>query len=239
MSRAVWALVRRDLTVVLRSRPLTIPLIVVPVILTVLIPLALTLVARAASGTPEGAAKAAQLLASLPPLLRERLAGLGLDQVPVVALTVYVLAPLFLILPMMVASVLAADSFAGERERKTLESLLYTPLTDGELLLAKTAVSFVPAVAVTFASFLVYALVVNVAAWPLMGRIFFPPPMWLVLIGWVAPGPGIGSRARADLTTQLGDAQKQFSAGNAGADQAFFAAAFGAGPTRSSRRARV
>jgi ABC-type Na+ efflux pump permease subunit len=37
----------------------------------------------------------------------------------------------------MVSSVLAADSFAGEKERKTLEALLYTPTTDRELFTAK------------------------------------------------------------------------------------------------------
>ena len=39
----------------------------------------------------------------------------------------YLLAPLFLIVPLMVSAVLAADAFAGEKERKTLESLLHLP----------------------------------------------------------------------------------------------------------------
>ena len=40
----------------------------------------------------------------------------------------YLLAPLFLIVPLMVSAVLAADAFAGEKERKTLERLLHLPL---------------------------------------------------------------------------------------------------------------
>ena len=39
----------------------------------------------------------------------------------------YLLAPLFLIVPLMVSAVLAADAFAGEKERRTLESLLHLP----------------------------------------------------------------------------------------------------------------
>ncbi|MBD3171504.1 ABC transporter permease subunit [Candidatus Bathyarchaeota archaeon] len=34
----------------------------------------------------------------------------------------------------MSSSVIATDSFAGEKERNTLEVLLATPLTDSELL---------------------------------------------------------------------------------------------------------
>ena len=39
----------------------------------------------------------------------------------------YLLAPLFLIVPLMVSAVLAADAFAGEKERRTLEALLHLP----------------------------------------------------------------------------------------------------------------
>ena len=40
----------------------------------------------------------------------------------------YLLAPLFLIVPLMVSAVLAADAFAGEKERRTMESLLHLPV---------------------------------------------------------------------------------------------------------------
>jgi ABC-2 type transport system permease protein len=39
-------------------------------------------------------------------------------------------------------------------------------------------------------------VVANLAAWPVMGRIFFPTPMWWVLALWVAPAVaavGLGS----------------------------------------------
>ena len=44
-----------------------------------------------------------------------------------IAMLVYLFAPMYLIVPMMVSAVIAADSFVGERERKTLEALLHTP----------------------------------------------------------------------------------------------------------------
>jgi ABC-type Na+ efflux pump permease subunit len=102
-------------------------------------------------------------------------------------MSTYLFAPLFLILPLMVSSVIAADSFAGEKERKTLEALLYTPTSDRELLLAKLLAAWMPAVAIALLSFGVYALLINLLSWPVMGRIFFPNTMWVVLVLWVAP----------------------------------------------------
>jgi ABC-type Na+ efflux pump permease subunit len=105
----------------------------------------------------------------------------------------------------MVASVIAADSFAGEKERKTLEALLYTPTTDAELLLGKLLSAWVPALAVAWGCFAVYTIVANIAAWPTMGRIFFPNAMWVVLALWVAPaaaGVGLGTTVLISVRAQ-------------------------------------
>ena len=40
----------------------------------------------------------------------------------------FLLAPLFLIVPLMVSAVMAADAFAGEKERRTMETLLHLPI---------------------------------------------------------------------------------------------------------------
>jgi len=128
MSGAVLALVRRDLMVVRRSRPLMIPIIIVPMIFSIVLPLILTSLTRLGGATKN--TNTAQLIDQLPPQFKAELVGLSLEAGMVVLLTTYLLAPLFLVLPFIVANVIAADSFAGERERKTLESLLYTPLTD-------------------------------------------------------------------------------------------------------------
>jgi ABC-type Na+ efflux pump permease subunit len=99
----------------------------------------------------------------------------------------YLLAPLFLIVPIMVSAVLAADAFAGEKERKTLESLLHLPIADRDLFIAKFLTAFVPAIAVSWIGFVLFAIVSNVVAWPVLHRIFIPTSLWLVVILWVAP----------------------------------------------------
>jgi ABC-type Na+ efflux pump permease subunit len=116
----------------------------------------------------------------------------------------------------MVSAVLAADAFAGEKERRTLEALLHLPISDRDLFLAKLAGSFIPAVAVSWIGFVAFAVVANVVGWPVMHRIYIPTQLWGVVIVWVAPavatlGLGVMVRvsARAKSTqeaNQLGGA---------------------------------
>ena len=81
----------------------------------------------------------------------------------------------------------AIDATAGEKERGTLESLLFSPVPVGELFLAKVLAAFLPATALTWGTFLLTTLTVNAVAWPWMGRVFFPTPNWLPLLLLVIP----------------------------------------------------
>jgi len=55
-----------------------------------------------------------------------------------------------------------------------LEALIHTPTTDCELVTDKLLTAWVPAAAIDLVGFVLYAIVANAAAWPAMGRIFFP-----------------------------------------------------------------
>ncbi len=182
--RALRAIVRKDVTVALSSKAVSVPFVMVPLIVMVGLPLLLALVAPR---TAAGMGQLADQLETLSPDLVARVSGLDPDQQAVVLGLVYLLAPLFLIVPLMVASVLAADSFAGEKERGTLEALVYSPISDRDLVLAKMLSAWLPAVVVGCICFVVYCVTANVAAWPTMGRVFMPTTMWLVLLVWVMP----------------------------------------------------
>jgi ABC-type Na+ efflux pump permease subunit len=155
------------------------------------------------------------LLRRMPPSLRAELASYTIEQQLVILMTVYYLAPLYLILPLLVASVIAADGVAGEKERKTLEALLYTPITDSELLLAKLLAAWIPAVLVAWGGFVIYTLVVNVAAWPTMGRIFFPNTMWWYMALWMAPAiAGLGLSFTVLISARVGSFQEAYQLGS-------------------------
>ncbi|MBO3832314.1 MAG: ABC transporter permease subunit, partial [Candidatus Brockarchaeota archaeon] len=82
----------------------------------------------------------------------------------------------------------AADSFAGEKERKAIEALLATPISDSELFLGKVMVSFIPSFMITIMSFTVYSILVDVLYFVMFnGRLLLPNLVWIMLIFCLSP----------------------------------------------------
>ncbi|MBP1466451.1 ABC transporter permease subunit [Candidatus Chloroploca sp. M-50] len=191
-TRAIFAIARKDLKVAIQNKGVVLPIIILPLVLFVILPW-IMVYASSFTETTGASNDIGELLARMPAGLLHELSGFTPNQQLIVFSLVYMLAPMFLIMPLMVSSVLAADSFAGEKERKTLEALLYTPITDRELFAAKLLGSWTTALAVTVLSFIVYAVMVNAAGWQSIGRIFFPNWMWIALVVWVTPAvAGLG-----------------------------------------------
>ncbi len=176
------AIIAKDLIAVRRSKAVVIPMLAVPALLMILLPLFIGLAARGQRNPDIG-----RLLNSMPGDLARPILELPNNEQLIVLVNGYLLAPLFLIVPLMVSAVLAADAFAGEKERKTLESLLHLPVQDRELFYAKLLTAFIPAIAVSWIGFACFCLVANGVAWPVMHRVFVPTRLWLVMIFWVAP----------------------------------------------------
>lgn len=189
--RAIQALMRKDLKVVLQNKGVVLPIVLLPLILFIVIPSLVLFIPTATSSASNN--DLAELMVMVAPGMRDQLAGLTPDQAGVVFFLVYMMAPLFLIVPLMVSNVIAADSFVGERERKTLEALLYTPTTDGELLTGKILSALLPAVAVSWVGYVIYSITADLATAQIMGRALFPNPLWNVIAFWVAPAAaGLG-----------------------------------------------
>lgn len=192
-TRAIFAIVRKDLKVAMQNKGVVLPIIILPVILFVVFPWIMAYAPSWANAAGTSLSNMDELLARMPSGLLKELNGYTPDQQMTVFALVYMLAPMFLILPLMVSSVLAADSFAGEKERKTLEALLYTPTTDRELFTAKLLGAWTAAIVVAVLSFIVYAVMANAAGWQSIGHIFFPNWMWIALVFWVTPAvAGLG-----------------------------------------------
>jgi ABC-2 type transport system permease protein len=98
------------------------------------------------------------------------------------------MAPLFLMQPVMLTSVIAADSFAGERERKTLEYLLHTPTTEHEMLYGKMLAAWIPAVILGVLGPIPYILVADHTLAPIVHGFALPNATWLMLMLVVTPG---------------------------------------------------
>ncbi len=184
------AIALKDLKEVAQNRAALVPAIIVPLVFIVLLPLFIILAPALLDFTTiplfstEGPV---QMMKENIPALADELAGLNEQQAWIVLMIGYFFALFMLILPLMLSTIVAADSFVGEKERKTIEALIYTPASDTELFLGKMLASVAPAVALGWLGFLVYGVVVNGASWHAMGRIWFPPAAWRPLMLWVAP----------------------------------------------------
>lgn len=140
------------------------------------------------------------LIPQLPPGLRDLPTGAQM----VVLMLGSFLSPLFLLIPLMVAAIVGAESFVGEKERHTLEGLLYTPATDLELYTGKVLAGLVPAVIAAYLNFAIYAVVVNLVTAPIVGGVWFPTIPALVLAVWIGPAVALlGVSASVWISTRV------------------------------------
>ncbi|MCU1498131.1 MAG: hypothetical protein JWM47_2084 [Acidimicrobiales bacterium] len=195
-----WTVVRvmlgRDLGAIVRSKALLLPMLFLPVVLLVLLPTSIGIAANGKTLT------IGRFMDMLPDSLAGPIVAYPPHEQLVILVLGYLVAPLFLIVPLMVSAVTASDTFAGEKERKTLETLLHLPVRDRDLYVAKLLGGFVPATLVSWVGFVLFAAIANAVCWPVMHRLFLPTKMWGLIILWLAPAVsalGLGIMVRVSI----------------------------------------
>src|SRR3990172_7161598 len=94
---------------------------------------------------------------------------------------------LFLMMPAIIPVTIASYSIVGEKNTHTLEPLLATPITTGQLLAGKALAAAIPAVVASSASFLIFAGgTALLAASPAVALQLFSP-LWVLGIFLVGP----------------------------------------------------
>lgn len=174
------AMIFKDIKEVTGSKQMLIPMIIVPAVMMLILPLALIIGARYGISVING-------LDYMVKALGQQFSGLNNSQLLFEIGLNYMFPVFFLLIPIMAGSIIAAGSFVGEKEHKTLESLFYTPISIRELFTAKVIGAAVPAYGVTLLSAVVFGVVINSGGWLYFGRLVFPGLKWLILIFWVSP----------------------------------------------------
>lgn len=82
---------------------------------------------------------------------------------------------------------IASYSIVGEKTEKSLEPLLATPTTDGEILLGKTLTAFLPTVLAAWAGSVVFMLLMDLETRPHLGYLYYPNPEMAVILFGLAP----------------------------------------------------
>ena len=209
--RAIRAVVRRDLRVALGSRAVVLPTIAVTFVLLVVVPALAGLLPLMTS--PAASSDLAPFVALLPD---EALLSLPGDAGQRIAylLVVFMLTPVVLLVPVLMASALAADGVAGERERGTLEGLLLTPISDRELAVAKVLAAWLPALALGVGGGALYALVGNLTIGLQLGQVVLPTVEFALLVLWVGPLFAAAALGAVSLVSvRVGTTQEAFQLG--------------------------
>lgn len=176
---AMTAIIRKDLRGVAASRQLLVSLLVVPFVFTVVLPSVFVILIHLSPDDPDIQA----LLTMLPPSAQ----GETLELTGVGMILNFILPVFFLILPIMTATIMSASAFVGEKEKRTLETLLYCPLPVRRIFQAKVMAAFLLSVAVTLLSFCVMLAVLETETFLLMGRFVTPGVNWLPVLLLLAP----------------------------------------------------
>jgi ABC-type Na+ efflux pump permease subunit len=185
-----FIIAQKDWLEVRQNKSTFLPIMIVPLVFIVFIPLLITLLLPNLAGAVEDFTSDPDMqtfFTAMPAEMKKVLEGLDPTQTMIVTMLGYIFAPMFLIIPLMFSTTIGAESFAGEEERKTLESLLYLPISDQELFLGKVMAAAIPAIVITWICFFLYTIIVNAAPYASFGRLWFPLPMWWLLIFWVSP----------------------------------------------------
>jgi ABC-2 type transport system permease protein len=99
----------------------------------------------------------------------------------------FMMIPFFLMVAIINSMVTSSNSFVGEKERNTLETLLFAPIFIKDLFLGKVLASLIPTLGISFAGFIVSSIIVNIITYPYFKVILYFNSTWMILMFWVIP----------------------------------------------------
>ena len=179
MNMPMKAIIKKDLKNILSDKRMFSAILMVPLIMTVVLPAIFMVAVYFGSDDPD----LQQMLALLP----KHTAGYDIRPAASAMIFNNIMPILFFIIPVMTASVMAASSLVGEKEKHTLETLLYCPLPVRQIFQAKIAASFFLSMLVSLISFAAMALVLETISYILMGILLMPGLNWMVTMFIISP----------------------------------------------------
>ena len=141
-----WTIARKDIKIFIRKRTVLATVVLLPLMLSILFPLVVEFAGRRSGGIT------GPYLVTL------------LDSFPW----------FFVIIPAIIPAPIASYSIVGEKLEKSLERLLATPTTDGEILLGKSIAAFLPAIIATYAGASLFMALMDSVAYGKLGYLYYP-----------------------------------------------------------------
>lgn len=180
MNKKQLALIKKDICSITANKQIFSVILIVPLVLTIVVPSIFVVVTVL---VPGDFSDFQALLNMLPFSVQE-----GNEKQLILGLLLNKIMPaFFMVIPIMASSVMAASSFVGEKEKHTLETLLYSPLSLKQLFQAKILAGFSIGMLVSFLSFASMILVLETELFFLTGATIMPDFSWPIVMLLIAP----------------------------------------------------
>lgn len=201
----IWIIAQKELAQALRTRMAVYTLLLTTILFT-LIPLGLVYGSTAFGSAAFNRPIDPQLIASL------RAANPALHDLPtnqlVIGLLVSSMQSLFLLIPVITPMILAVYSIIGEKQTRSLEALLATPVETSELLAGKCLAAAIPGILSAWVSYLLFLALATPGLPGVVVRDILLQPEWvLVLILLVPAGAFMAVLAGLIVSSRASDPQ--------------------------------
>lgn len=191
--RIILAIFKKEWKILFSSKKVWVPMVIVPFLLCVLMPLSAVFLGiqtqSFAKLDPDLVKMVKTFTEQLPDgKIKDEFSSLKNINLQLIYLYInYLMIPFFLMSAIINSMVISSNSFAGEKERKTLETLLFSPITIKELFVGKVFASFVPSVGFIFIAYILVSTLINVIVYPHFHFISLFTPTWMIFMFWFVP----------------------------------------------------
>lgn len=176
----VKTIIDKEWAEVFKNRMVIFTIGIMPIIFTIL-PLGILYgLSSTGGGIPDGS------MADVPPAFLDACMDLSaMECMQIFMMNQFML--MFMMMPLIIPTAIAAYSIVGEKTTRSLEPLLATPITTAELLTGKAMAAALPAILITWACFAIFLLLMPLAgATPGLVN-YVLGPVWLLAVLIIGP----------------------------------------------------
>jgi ABC-type Na+ efflux pump permease subunit len=184
--RRIWALVKKDMREFLKSKYVLSVIILMPLLFAILFPFTSVLPIAKMNPADFGEESYGQFVNTLFNKVIDNWESLTPHTQTLVVLS-YGMFIAVLMLPIIIPAVTASETVVGEKERKTMEAILASPMSESEIVFGKIISSFLPSVIGTIVAAVAYMIFIDIMLFPYLGFILFPDLLSMVFVFIISP----------------------------------------------------
>lgn len=184
--RRIWALVKKDIREFSKSKYVLSVIILMPLLFALLFPFTSVLPIAKLDPAEFGDESIGGFIDTLFDKVIGNWEAMH-PQTQTLVLLSYAMFIAVLLLPIIIPAVTASETVVGEKERKTMEAILASPMSESEIVFGKIISSFLPSVIGTFVAAIAYMIFIDIILYPFLGFILFPDLLSMVFVFIISP----------------------------------------------------